>query len=212
MWIATSCRKFFKRWEYQTTFPASYKIYMQVKKKLLEPDLDNGLVPKWERGTYVKAVYCHPAYLTYMQSTLCEMPGWMKHKLESRCWKVYQWTQICRWLHPYGRKWWGTKGPLDEGEREQWKRWLKSQHSENEGHGLQSHHFMANRLWNNHRFAFPGLQKSLQMVAAAMKLKDACSLEKSYDKPSILKSRDITFLTKFHILKAMVFPVVMYRC
>ena len=33
---------------------------------------------------YVKAVYCHPAYLTYMQNTLCEMPGWMKHKLESR--------------------------------------------------------------------------------------------------------------------------------
>ena len=33
---------------------------------------------------YVKAAYCHPAYLTYMQSTSCEMPGWMKHKLESR--------------------------------------------------------------------------------------------------------------------------------
>ena len=33
---------------------------------------------------YLKAVYCHPAYLTYMQSTLCEMPGWVKHKLESR--------------------------------------------------------------------------------------------------------------------------------
>ena len=33
---------------------------------------------------YVKAVYCHPAYVTYMQSTSCEMPGWMKHKLESR--------------------------------------------------------------------------------------------------------------------------------
>ena len=33
---------------------------------------------------YAKAVYCHPAYLTYMQSTSCEMPGWMKHKLESR--------------------------------------------------------------------------------------------------------------------------------
>ena len=33
---------------------------------------------------YVKAVYCHPAYLTYMQSTSCEIPGWMKHKLESR--------------------------------------------------------------------------------------------------------------------------------
>ena len=33
---------------------------------------------------YIKAVYCHPAYLTYMQRTSCEMPGWMKHKLESR--------------------------------------------------------------------------------------------------------------------------------
>ena len=33
---------------------------------------------------YIKAVYCHPAYLTYMQSTSCEVPGWMKHKLESR--------------------------------------------------------------------------------------------------------------------------------
>ena len=36
------------------------------------------------RNEYVKAVYCHPAYLTYMQSTLCEMPGWLKHKVESR--------------------------------------------------------------------------------------------------------------------------------
>ena len=36
------------------------------------------------KGVYVEAMYCHPAYLTYMQSTLCEMPGWMKHKQESR--------------------------------------------------------------------------------------------------------------------------------
>ena len=41
------------------------------------------LVPNWERGN-IKAVYCHPAYLTYMQYTSCEMPGWMKHKLKSR--------------------------------------------------------------------------------------------------------------------------------
>ena len=39
---------------------------------------------------YIKADYCHPAYLTYMQSTLFEMPGWMKHKLESRLWEKYQ--------------------------------------------------------------------------------------------------------------------------
>ena len=56
---------------------------MQIKKQQLEPDMEQqtGL----ELGKeYVKAVYCHPAYLTYMQSTSCEMPGRMKHKLESR--------------------------------------------------------------------------------------------------------------------------------
>ena len=57
-WITINCGKFWKRWEYQTTWPAS-----------------------WE---YVKALYCHPAYLTYMQSTSWETLGWKKHKLESR--------------------------------------------------------------------------------------------------------------------------------
>ena len=51
------------------------------------------------------------------------------------------------------------------------------------------------------------------MVTAAMKLKDACSLGESYDKlDSVLKSRDITLLMKGHIVKAMVFSVVMYGC
>jgi len=39
---------------------------------------------------YIKAVYCHPVYLIYMQSTLCEMLGWMKHKLNQDCWEKYQ--------------------------------------------------------------------------------------------------------------------------
>ena len=56
---------------------------MQVKKQQLEPDLEQWTGSKLG-NEYVKAVYCHPAYLTYMQSTLCEMPGWMKQKLESR--------------------------------------------------------------------------------------------------------------------------------
>ena len=55
-----------------------------------------------------------------------------------------------------------------------------------------------------------GAPKSLQMVSAAMKLKDACSLEEKLD--SILKSRDITLPTNVHLVKAMVFPVVMYGC
>ena len=49
----------------------------------LELDMDQQTGSKWEKE-YVKAVYCHPAYLTYMQSTSGEMLGWMKHKLESR--------------------------------------------------------------------------------------------------------------------------------
>ena len=65
-------------------------------------------------------------------------------------------------------------------ERGEWKSWLKAQHLENEDHGIWSHHFMANR-WgdsgNSDRLYFLGLLKSLQMVIAAMKLKDACFLE-----------------------------------
>ena len=53
---------------------------MQVKKQQLEPDMEQWIGSKLGKE-YIKAVYCHPAYLTYMQSTSCEMLGWMKHKL-----------------------------------------------------------------------------------------------------------------------------------
>ena len=56
---------------------------MQVKEQQLEPDMEKQTGSKLGKE-YVKAVYCHPAYLTYMKSTLCQMPDWMKHKLESR--------------------------------------------------------------------------------------------------------------------------------
>ena len=57
------------------------------------------------------------------------------------------------------------------------KSWLKTQHSENQDHGIWSHHFMANRRGNSGRLLFLGAPKSLQMVTSVMKLKDACSLE-----------------------------------
>ena len=56
---------------------------MQDKKQPLEPDMEQWTGSRLG-NEYVKAVYCHTAYLTYMQSTSCEMPGWMRHKLESR--------------------------------------------------------------------------------------------------------------------------------
>ena len=70
--------KFWKRWEYQTTWPASWEICMQVRKQQLELDMEQ--TGSKSRKDYVKAVYCHPAYLTYMQSTSWETLGWMKHK------------------------------------------------------------------------------------------------------------------------------------
>ena len=65
---------FFKRWEYQTTLHASWEISMQVKKQQLVPDMEQQTGSKLGK-VYVKALYCHPACLTYMQSTSCEMPG-----------------------------------------------------------------------------------------------------------------------------------------
>ena len=83
VWTTTNCGKFWKRWEYQTTWPASWEIYVQVKKQQLELDMEQQIGSKLGKE-YVKAVYCHPAYLSCMQSRSCKMLGWMKHKLESR--------------------------------------------------------------------------------------------------------------------------------
>ena len=75
--------KFLMRWKYQTTLSAPWETCMQVKKQQLEPNMTQRTSSKlWKE--YVKAVYSHPAYLTYIQSTPREMPGWMNHKLESR--------------------------------------------------------------------------------------------------------------------------------
>ena len=76
--------KILKRWEYETTLPASWEICMQIKKQQLELDMEPQTGSRLEKE-YIKAVYCHSAYLTYVfNSTSWEMPGWMKHKLESR--------------------------------------------------------------------------------------------------------------------------------
>ena len=82
-----------------------------------------------------------------------------------------------RWHHPYGRKWRGTQKPLDESESGEWKIWLKVQHSESEDHGIWSHHFLMGKQWKQCQTLFWGAPKSLQMVTAVMKLKDAYSLE-----------------------------------
>ena len=74
-----------KRWECQTISPACQETCMQVKNQPLELDMEQWTSSKLGKQ-YVKAIYCHPAYLTYMQSTSCEILNWMKHS----------WNQDCR--------------------------------------------------------------------------------------------------------------------
>ena len=83
MWITTNCGKFLKRWECQITLVASWETCMQVKKQQLEQDMEQWTGSKLGKEDE-KAVYCHPIYLTSMQSTSCKMSNWLNRKLESR--------------------------------------------------------------------------------------------------------------------------------
>ena len=98
---------------------------MQVKKQQLELYMER--TDSKLGKEYIKAVYCHSAYMTYMQSTSCEMLGWMKDKLGAR---LLGDTSDMQMKPPYGRKW-RTKEPLDESERGEWKSWLKTQRWKN---------------------------------------------------------------------------------
>ena len=89
VWITTNCGKFFKRWEYQTTLPASWKICMQVTKQQLEPDMEQQTGSRLGKE-YVKAAYCHSDYLTYMQSISWKrQAGWMTC-CNQDCWEKCQ--------------------------------------------------------------------------------------------------------------------------
>ena len=115
-------------------------------------------------------------------------------------------------------EWRGTKKPLDESERGEWKSWLTAQHSENEDHGIRSHHFMANRWGNNENserlFGEVRASKITADGDCSHEIKRCLLLGRKIvtNLDSILKSRDITLPTKVHLVKAMVFPVVVYGC
>ena len=124
--------------------------------------------------------------------------------------------QICRHHHPYGRKWRGTEVPLDESERGEWKSWLKTQRSKTK--------IMASTpiiLWQKDG---PTMQTVTQFIfwGSRITADGDCSHEIKRHlllgrKPktnlnSVLKSRNITLPAKVHLVKATVFPVVMYGC
>ena len=156
-------------------------------------------------------MYYHPAYLTYMQSTSCKMIGWMKHKMEARLRGEISITSDMQ---------------MAESE-EELKSLLMKVKEESEKAGLKLN-FQKTKIkvfgpitsWQidgetmvTVRDFILGIPKSLQVVTAAMKLRHLLIGKKSMTKlNSILKSRDITLPTKVHLVKAMVFPVVIYGC
>ena len=138
---------------------------------------------------------------------------WMKHKLKSRLLGEISISSDTQMTPPF-RKWRRTKEPLDESERGAWKSWLKTQHSKNKDHGIQSLYFMENRWGNNgkNKRCF-GLKNHHRWWLQPWNYKMLAPWKKSYDQPRQHNKKQRLFLpTKVHLVKAMVFPVVVYGC
>ena len=116
VWITTNCGKFLKRWEYQTTLPVSCETCMQDKKQQLELDMEQRTGPKLGKE-YIKAVYCHPVYFTYMQGTSCKMLSYMNNELESRFP-----GEISTMRYADDTTWWQKA----KNKRASWWRWKKT--------------------------------------------------------------------------------------
>ena len=132
------------------------------------------------------------------------------------CQEKYQQPQICKWYHPNGRKQRGTKELLDEGEKGEWKSWLKTQYSKNKDYGIgpnTSRQTDGETMETVMDFIFLG-SKCTADSDCSHEIKRCLLLgRKAMTNPdSLLKSRDITLPTKVLIVRAMVFPAVMYGC
>ena len=129
---------------------------------------------------YIMAVCCHPAYLTFMQSTSWEIwAGWSTSwiNIAERNINNLRYADDTTLMVESEEE---LKSLLVKLKEESEKVGFKTQHSENKDHGIRSHHSMWNRWGNSGNSVilyFWGAPKSLQMVIAAMKLKDTCSLE-----------------------------------
>ena len=151
---------------------------MQVKKQQLELDMEQQIGSKLGKE-YIKAVYCHPAYLSSIQSTSWETLGWKKHKLESRL----------PWEIPINLRYADDTTLMEESK--ELKSLLMKVKEESEKAGLKlniqktkitssgpiTSWQIDGKQWKQWQTLFIRAPKSLQMVTPAMKLKDACSLE-----------------------------------
>src|SRR5574337_2098629 len=189
---------------------------MQVRKQQLELDMKQQTGSKSGKE-YVKTVYCHPAYLTYMQNTSCEMLGWMKHKLESRL--LGETSITSRYADDITL--------MAESEEELKSLSMKvKEDSEKVGLklNLQKTKIMASGPITSWELDGETVETVLDFILGGSKITAGgdCSHEIKIclllgrkvmaNLDSIFKSRDITLATNVHLVKAMVFPVVMYGC
>ena len=197
--------------------PASCKTCMQVKKQQLELNMEQQSGIKLGKE-YVKAVYCNPAYLIYMHSTLCKMPGWKKHKLES---------SLCLTGININNLRQADDTTLVAESKEELKSFLMKVKEKSEKVGLklniQKMKIMAS-VPSLHGKQMGKQCKQCQTLFWGSKITadGDCSHEiKTHlhlrrkvmtNLDSIFKSRDITLPTKVCLVKAMVFPVVMDGC
>ena len=189
---------------------------MQVKKQQLELDMEKQTGSKLGKECF-KAVYCHSAYLTYMHSTSYEMLGWMKHKLESRLWGEISITSDMQ-----------ITTTLIAESKEELKSLLMKVKEKSEKIGLklsiQKTKIMASGPITSWQINGETMGTVREFIFGGSKITadGNCRHEIKRRLPlgrkvmtsldSTLKSRDITLPTKVHLVKAMVFPLVMYGC
>ena len=205
VWITTNWGKFLKGWEYQTTLPAFWETCMQVQKQQSEPNKEQCTGSKLGKEC-IKAVYYHPAYLAYMQSASCKMPGWMNHKLELRLQKYLQ-PQIRRWYHPNGRKQRGTKSLLIKVKEESEKAGLKL--------NIQKTKFMASSSINSWQMSSVQMLSHVQLFAtprtaarqASLSITNSWSLLKLMSFESVMPSNHLILCCPL-LLPHSIFPSI----
>ena len=215
VWITTNCGKFFKRWEYQTTSPASWEIYMQVRKQQLEPDMEQQIGSKLGKKC-VKAVYCHPAYLTSMQSTSWEMLGLDEAqagiKIARRNINKLRYADDTTLMAENEE----LKSLLMKVKEESEKVVLKLNFQKTKIMALSpitSWQIDGETVETVTDYNFKG-SKITADGDCSHEIKRCLLLWRKVmtNIDSILKSRDITLPRKVHLVKAMAFTVVMYGC
>ena len=130
VWTTTNFGQFLKRKEYQATWSASWEICMQVRKQQLR--VGHGTTDWFQigKGVFQGCILSPCLFNLYAEHTM-RNPGLDKAQAGIKIARRNINHLICRWYHPYGRKWRGTQKPLGESKWVEWKSWLKTQHTEN---------------------------------------------------------------------------------